>query len=73
MSRLVSNYGMPFMSRHVLKISKHDEILKNLSKWHKTFDPDCKAIPRTAFDKRAVKKDSFLISVQSQIQILNFI
>ena len=39
----------------VIKMSKHDEILENLRKSEEQFDPDDKAIPRTAFDKRAVK------------------
>ena len=43
----------------VIKMSKHDEILENLRKSEEQFDPDDKAIPRTAFDKRAVKNSMF--------------
>ena len=42
-------------------MSKHDEILENLGKSEEQFDPDDKAIPRTAFDKRAVKKQDLYI------------
>ena len=42
-------------------MSKHDEILENLGKSEEQFDPDDKAIPRTTFDKRAVKKQDLYI------------